>query len=189
MNNGVHTLWPNQVLINTINNKELLENFTDSVLQDSNLDKLPNAMQEICMFSNGPDTFKQFRDKIVLPAFTEYLDLIGIDINKFPDRKVKGWIAGSKPGYGIQPHNHNGASLSAIFYILNEEKNKGGELVLQDPRVNANRGYCNEFKFLFEDKKYMFSSGEYIIFPSYIYHYTLPFSGAFRLAVPVDLFL
>jgi len=33
------------------------------------------------------------------------------------------------------------------------------------------------------------SSGEYIIFPSYIYHYTLPFSGALRLAVPVDLFL
>ena len=189
MNKGVHALWPNQVLINNINNKELLENFTNSVLQDSDLDKPFNAMQDICMFKDGSKIFKQFRDKIVLPAFDDYLDLIGIDINKFPDRKVKGWITGSKPGYVIPPHNHYGASLSAIFYILNEEKNKGGELVLQDPRINANRGYRNEFKFLFEDKKYMPSSGEYIIFPSYIYHYTLPFSGALRLAVPVDLFL
>lgn len=189
MNKGIHSLWPNRVLINNINNKELLENFTNSVLQESDLDKPFNAMQDICMFKDGSKTFKQFRDEIVLPAFNEYLDLIGIDINKFPDRKVKGWITGSKPGYVIQPHNHYGASLSAVFYILNEEKDKGGELVLQDPRINANRGYRNEFKFLFEDKKYMPSSGEYIIFPSYIYHYTLPFSGAFRLAVPVDLFL
>ena len=80
MNKGVHALWPNQVLINNINNKELLENFTNSVLQDSDLDKPFNAMQDICMFKDGSKIFKQFRDKIVLPAFDDYLDLIGIDI-------------------------------------------------------------------------------------------------------------
>ena len=189
MNRKIHTLWPNQVLINNINNKEILENFTNNIFEDCNLDKPFSEVQNTCIFENGSEIFKQFRDKIVLPAFEEYLDLIGIDKNKFPKRKVKAWITGAKGGYMIPPHNHSGASLSGIFYILNEEKDKGGELVLQDPRNNANRGYKEEFKFLFEDKKYMPSSGEYIIFPSYIYHYTLPFSGALRLAVPVDLFL
>jgi hypothetical protein len=189
MNKGIHSLWSNPVIINSINNKEILENFTSSIFENSNLDMPFSEMQDTCIFENGPETFKQFRDEIVLPAFEEYLDSIGIDKNKFPKRKVKSWITGSKKGYMISPHNHSGASLSGIFYILNEEKNKGGELVLQDPRNNANRGYKEEFKFLFEDKKYMPSSGEYIIFPSYIYHYTLPFNGALRLAVPVDLFL
>ena len=189
MNRKIHTLWPNQVLINNINNKEILENFTNNIFEDCNLDKPFSEVQNTCIFENGSEIFKQFRDEIVLPAFEEYLDLIGIDKNKFPKRKVKAWITGAKRGYMIPPHNHSGASLSGIFYILNEEKDKGGELVLQDPRNNANRGYKEEFKFLFEDKKYMPLSGEYIIFPSYIYHYTLPFSGALRLAVPVDLFL
>ena len=189
MNNVVHTLWSNHVMINNINNKEILENFTNSIFENSNLDKPFSEMQDTCIFENGPEIFRQFRDKIVLPAFDEYLDLIGIDRNKFPKRKVNSWITGSKKGYLKPPHNHSGASLSGIFYILNEEKDRGGELVLQDHRNNANRGYKEEFKFLFEDKKYMPSSGEYIIFPSYIYHYTLPFSGALRLAVPVDLSL
>ena len=189
MNRKIHTLWPNPVIINSINNKKILENFTSSIFEDSNLDVPPSEMQDICIFENGPEAFKQFRDEIVLPAFKEYFDLIEIDINKFSNRKVTGWITGAKKGYMIPPHNHSGASLSAIFYILNEEKDKGGELVLQDPRNNANRGYKEEFKFLFGDKKYMPSSGEYIIFPSYIYHYTLPFNGSLRLAVPVDLFL
>ena len=76
MNKGIHSLWPNRVLINNINNKELLENFTNSVLQESDLDKPFNAMQDICIFKDGSKTFKQFRDEIVLPAFNEYLDLI-----------------------------------------------------------------------------------------------------------------
>ena len=31
MNRKIHTLWPNQVLINNINNKEILENFTNNI--------------------------------------------------------------------------------------------------------------------------------------------------------------
>jgi predicted 2-oxoglutarate/Fe(II)-dependent dioxygenase YbiX len=66
---------------------------------------------------------------------------------------------------------------------------KGGELVLLDSRTNANRGYKEEFKKLFENKTYLPTSGEYLMFPSHVYHHTIPFTGSMRLAMPVDLFL
>jgi hypothetical protein len=86
-------------------------------------------------------------------------------------------------------HNHAGSPISSVFYLMNEEQQAGGELVLMDPRHNANRGYQEQFKPMFENQYYAPKSGEFTMFPGFVYHHTLPFKGKIRLAMPVDLFL
>ena len=112
-----------------------------------------------------------------------------MDLTDFPDRSLRSWITGTRNGYMIPAHNHSGASVSAVFYLMCEEDNQGGELVAIDPRTNANRGYKDEFKPLFANLVYTPQSGEYLMFPSYLYHHTNVFTGSLRLAMPVDLFL
>jgi hypothetical protein len=60
---------------------------------------------------------------------------------------------------------------------------------MMDPRANANRGYKDQFKSMFSNETYLPKSGEYLIFPSYLYHHTISFTGNMRIAMPVDLFL
>jgi hypothetical protein len=86
----------------------------------------------------------------------------------------------------INPHNHSGASLSGVFYLMFEENESGGKIIFQDPRFNANRGYKLNFNKWFQDLKIMPVSGDLLIFPSYLYHYTEIFTGHVRLALAVD---
>ena len=83
-------------------------------------------------------------------------------------------------------HNHSGSHLSAVFYLLCEEKN-GGNIVLHDPRTNANRGYVDDFQSMFDKVRFTPSSGDVLIFPSFLYHNVETFNGKMRLAMPVDL--
>jgi hypothetical protein len=86
-------------------------------------------------------------------------------------------------------HNHSGSYLSAVFYLLCEENDKGGEIVLQDPRFNANRGYKEEYNNWFNNEIMTPKTGQFIIFPSFLYHTVKTFYGKIRLAMPVDLIL
>jgi hypothetical protein len=73
--------------------------------------------------------------------------------------------------------------------MICEENNKGGELILQDPRFNANRGYKEEFNNWFNNETITPKTGQFIIFPSFLYHNVKTFYGKIRLAMPVDLIL
>ncbi len=188
MDKGFNKLWPTEIYLGEID-KTILDNICQTIFTELNLEKPVSDFQGFDILEDGPEEFQNFRDTVVWPAFSNYLEESGIDINSFPDRKLRSWIAGVYNGYMIPAHNHSGASLSAVFYLLCEEQNKGGELVLLDSRTNANRGYKDQFKVWFENKIYLPKTGEYLIFPSHVYHHTLPFTGSIRLAMPVDLFL
>jgi hypothetical protein len=190
MNEGYNNLWPSTVRLGKIENQELLEEFCQAIFNEVDLNRpLGSVFQGYDLLRDGPEVMQQFRDQVVWPVFKEMLDYHGVDLNDFPDRRVRSWITGAKAGYMIPAHNHNGASYSAVFYLIAEEQNAGGELVILDPRANANRGYKDQFKPLFENVVYKPQSGEFLVFPSYLYHHTIPFGGSLRLAMPVDLFL
>lgn len=187
---GTNNLWPTQVYLGEIENVELLENLLQSLFLNVNLDRPTSDFQNFDILKDGPKEFIEFKDKIVFPAFESYLEELGYNIWDFPDVRLRSWITGVRNGYMIPAHNHSGASFSAVFYLLCEKKpNDGGELVLIDPRTNANRGYKDPFKPLFENTTYSPKSSEYIIFPSYLYHHTIAYTGDMRIAMPVDLFL
>lgn len=189
LKSGMNELWPTYVYKGSVPD-EISHPFIDSIFQKIDLDNLQSELKDYDLFEDCEDeAMISFRDNVVWPAFENYLKHIDINIKDFPDRRIRAWITGTRNGYMIPVHNHSGASLSAVFYLMCSDKNKGGELVMMDPRTNANRGYKNQFKPLFANKLYIPSSGEFVIFPSYLYHHTNVFTGTLRLGMPVDLFL
>jgi hypothetical protein len=188
MHKGYNHLWPTDILLGDIND-DILNDVCQEIFSEIDLESPPSDFQQLDILDSDSPVFQKFKDQVVWPAFDKYLKDHQINLNDFPDRKIRSWIAGAYRGYMIPAHNHSGSSLSAVFYLLCGDQNKGGELVLVDSRSNANRGYKDQFKPWFENKTYLPKTGEYIIFPSHVYHHTLPFTGSMRLAMPVDLFL
>ena len=190
LNNGYNALWPTTVLKSKIDNIPVLNNTVQSIFQEFNLDKPVSDFQEFDILEDGSEAMQEFKNTVVIPAFTDYLKYHNIDLTDFPNFKLRSWLAGARSGYMIPLHNHSGAAFSAVFYLLCDEGVSGGELMLVDPRTNANRGYnSEEYKKQFSQQTYNPASGEFVIFPGFLYHYTLPFTGSMRLAMPVDLYL
>jgi hypothetical protein len=188
MNKGFNQLWPTVTYLGEIDHT-ILESVCQTIFSEIDLEHPTGDFQKFDLLKDGSEIFQQFRDTVVWPAFENYLKHLDINIEEFPNRKVRSWLTGVYNGYAIPAHNHSGASVSAVFYLMCSDQYRGGELVLLDSRTNANRGYKEQFKKLFENKTYLPTSGEYLIFPSHVYHHTIPFTGSMRLAMPVDLFL
>ena len=188
MNKGFNDLWPTTAYLGEID-AATLESVCQTIFSEIDLEHPASDFQGFDILEDGGSALQHFRDAVVWPAFENYLKHLDIDLNEFPDRKLRSWITGVYKGYMIPAHNHSGASVSAIFYLLCGEQDKGGELILLDSRTNANRGYKDQFKKLFENKTYLPKTGEFLMFPSHVYHHTIPFTGSVRLAMPVDLFL
>ena len=122
--------------------------------------------------------------------YTEFFkDALEMDLEDF-SYDVKSWLTGSTNGYNMDIHNHSGAQFAAVFYLLAEEKDAGGQLVMYDPRVNANRGFdSNKFRHFFSPIEHTPSTGDVLIMPGYVYHSVRQYHSSLRMAVPVDIFI
>ena len=190
MKHGLNNLWPTQVMFENVKNEKLLEETIQDILLTANLEIPQSDFQQHDILADGSAIIQEFRKEIVEPMFDTYLkQVIGVGLDNFNEYWIRSWLAGTSAGYKIDPHNHTGASISAVFYLLCEEVGAGGELVLMDPRTNANRGYTKSFSPLFSPKSILPKTGDVLIFPSFVYHYSTMFEGKLRLAMPVDLFL
>lgn len=187
MNLGINDLWPTKLLYTKFKNQEIHEKLVDNIFE--NLDTyLYNSKerQDTSIFNLKFDILKKFKETEVLPLLYEYLDHIDVGVKDYVV-KVKGWLANTNDPY-LAYHNHKGASISAVFYPFFENKDGGGEVVFHDPRTNANRGYINDFSKLFEPVSFSPSSGDVIIFPSFLYHHVNPYHFSPRIAIAVDYF-
>jgi hypothetical protein len=121
--------------------------------------------------------------------FGEYLEKVyDIDIHDY-HFKFKSWLTGNGGGYSMDTHNHAGSPFVAVFYIMAEHEDRGGEIVFSDPRTNANRGYTLEFQPQFKPTVHMPQTGDVVIFPGFLYHHVRRYDANLRIALPVDLFL
>ena len=186
MNYGLTNCWSTPIMYDKISNTDILSRTINHILTNFDLAFPPSDFQEFDILKDGGEVMQEFRDLVVIPAFQKYIKQL--DIEECLSYSIKSWVAGPNAGYMIPIHNHSGASISAVFYLLSEDIDKGGELLFQDPRTNANRGYNNDFRKLFQPKSILPTSGDMVVFPSYVYHYTNPFHGKLRLAIPVDFF-
>jgi hypothetical protein len=185
MNQGMNYLWPTPIMKDKINNTDLLNKVVDQILVTTELDDLSNNFQRYDPFRDDQsDIIQEFKTSIVIPAFEKFMQIETIP--GYKSCHVKSWVSGSKAGYVLHPHNHSGASLSGVFYLMFEETDVGGEILFQDPRFNANRAYQENFNKWFDDLTIMPATGDILIFPSYLYHYTSMFTGLIRLALAVD---
>jgi len=109
-------------------------------------------------------------------------------LSSYADLKFRAWTIFSRSGRGVVPyHNHSNAILSAVYYPLVEGVT-GGDLVLVDPRMNANRGYPSTLQDHFKPIHVKPKTGSCIVFPGYLPHYVQEYTGH-RLSLAVDLFL
>jgi len=187
MNYGINNLWPTTVLYDQIADKPLLDNFLQEIFLTFDLDNLPDEHYDV--IREGGIAAQEFKDNIIVPAFEQYLNTIcKSSLSNFEWYEFKTWIPVTGHRYLMSPHNHSRSSLSGVFYLLCEDRNKGGDLELLDPRPNVNRGYDTEFASLFPRETISPASGDMIIFPSFVFHNTNEFMGQRRIALGVDLY-
>lgn len=156
------------------------EEYVNDILSRYDLDNPPSDMDDANIFDSG---FEDLRSEILQHLFS-YIENV-----QQPDQvHVKSWITGSSKDYSMISHNHSGAQVSGVVYLQAEE---GGDLILSDPRGNANRGYPLEFKDMMEFDRVTIKpeTGMIVLFPSFVYHEVPPYKGTSRrIALPVDFF-
>ena len=132
---------------------------------------------------------KQFHS-MAYEKFDSYLlETTGKRISEYDTHEMKGWITGHGKDYSMTIHNHSGAHLSAVFYVMAEDLLAGGDIVFSDPRSNANRGYDDWFESMFNKIRHTPKTGDFLIFPSFTYHHVNPYYSSLRICIPVDLYL
>lgn len=198
MSNESYTqLFPTHFLKGSFLDYDRINELTTEVLINCALDQ-GNARemyrelynQKASLFSE-PDKFPEvcrFKNEFITPAFEEYINkCFNISLKEFKDYYFESWIAGRDHSY----HNHTQDHFSAVFYILVDQEHAGGIISFFDPRMNANRGYRvhDHLQKHFDPLMLSPQTGDYVIFPSYLYHVVSTYNGKIRIAMPVDLHL
>jgi len=178
-------LWPTIVGKGTFDSSDLV----NYILTNMDMNNLQGELNGYNIFENDSEPLKNFRE-LAMKSFDEYLmSTVNKQIKDWGGHEIKGWITGHCDDYNMTIHNHSGAQLSAVFYVMAEDKNSGGDIVFTDPRANANRGYDDWFNPMFSQYKHTPGTGDYMIFPSFTYHHVNPYFSRMRICIPVDLYL
>lgn len=170
------------------------DNVRDSLIQkllvDYDIFNPPTDINKINLLEDNSKEIQDFKNTQVIPAFNEFLKLsLNKSLNDWKGYYLNGWLTGSGKDYSMRLHNHSGSQLSAVFYLMCEDLEHGGDITFTDPRHNSNRGYDESFNNWFDPLIITPKSGDILVFPSYLYHQISTYKGNLRLAVPIDLFL
>lgn len=183
LKSGVNNCWTTPIYKTSIT-KEQCDSLVQSVMMYEDIDKPQSEFDKDSLTDRIP-----LLEEIAYEKYSEFFkNVLNMNLKDF-DYKFKSWLVGSKGSYSMDLHNHSGAPWVAVFYILAEEKDKGGNFVAYDPRINANRGFSEEFKYMFNPIEFIPQTGDVIILPGFVYHGVKPYESSLRLALPVDLFL
>ena len=190
MNKGLNNLWPTTVLYDKVQDDQLLGDVVNEIYTMFDLSKPPSDFGAYSIFDEESSVLVRFKNEVVMPAFARYMEEVyNTDIDSYKGNFVKAWITGSTSGYNMASHNHSGSHLTAVFYVLAEHTEDGGQIVLTDPRSNANRGYPSELQDQFQAVIHKPKTGDFLVFPSFLYHHVTTYYSNFRLCIPVDLTL
>ena len=181
----IKKLFSTNVLIDNFLDYDRLSELTTELLSNTFVNDEDGPVDSIDLFDYDLPELQNFKNCIIIPSFKKYLKEV-FDIDYF-EGKFKSWLWNSNNN-NMDVHNHSGAHISGVFYILTDGKN--GKLKLHDPRVNANRGYNvrQEFTKHFMDEIIIPNTTDYIIFPSYLYHSVVQVNNT-RISLPVDLYI
>lgn len=182
----ISNLWPTPFLQSKID-PNICEELVTHLSQNYDFGCPPR--EDSNLLEDGSSIMQRFKSEVVLPSFNNFLrNTINKELSDWSGFKAKAWLIGTSKNYSINYHNHRGAQLSAVFYLMCEE-GVGGDISFTDPRQNSNRGYDESFIPWFKDLKLSPKSGDLVVFPSFLYHHVSTYSGNIRLALPVDLYL
>lgn len=171
--------------------EDVCDRMAQAILQEYDLfNNPPGDFGSINILDKPHEVIAEFKETVVYPAFNSFLrNTLNKSIDDWGGHKTQGWVAGYGNDYSIAHHNHSGSQLSAVFYLMCDSINKGGQIIFTDPRQNANRGYDTSFQGWFKPLQIIPTNGDIVVFPSYLYHYVTTYQSNIRIALPVDLFL
>jgi hypothetical protein len=167
--------------------------FLQKILTDphaSNIINIPDGEKSTDILNDESVEVQNFKNKIIYPAFDNYLkSTLGRSISDWGGYKFKSWLIKGSNSYNVNYHNHRGSQITSVFYLLVDELGPGGNVTFTDPRQNSNRGYDSSFLPWFDPLIITPKTGDFVIFPSFLYHFVSTYGGGVRIAMPVDLFL
>lgn len=185
LNDGINNLWATPVYKTSIDG-DLCNHLLTYLLQNVNLESFAKAQTNL--FKLDDPVIEKFRIEVI-KVFGEYFDM-ALHKNLHDYRaSYKAWTTGQFGAWSMPTHNHAGSPFVSVFYISADEHDSGGEITINDPRTNANRGYTEDFQEPFRPLKHKPKTGDVLVFPGYLYHAVEPFTGTLRMAIPVDIFL
>lgn len=112
--------------------------------------------------------------------YRDYLEHIWhVSLDDF-EWDIRAWDTTTETGYWMTAHNHGHSQLTSIHYT--NVQGMGGDLIIQDPRANANRAWPQELAQQFQPLVVQPEPGMTVTFPSYCYHLASPFYGTVRAA-------
>ena len=158
------------------------------ILSEYDMQNPPGDLNDYNIFESESKPLQQLKDTAYANFKKHIAEAYNVDIDNY-ESTIKGWITGHGKHYSMMIHNHSGAHFSAVYYVLAEESDQGGAIVFSDPRSNANRGYDENFRPHFNQHLIQPQTGDFVIFPSFVYHHVNPFYSQFRIAIPIDLYL
>jgi hypothetical protein len=189
----------NDVIKNLFSTEVMFGSFSQDIIAPVAEELLANVdfssggdVSDFSLLSKNHDLplLKNFFEQHGLEKFKEYIKKVFDHELNVDDCIFKAWAANGAGKYSLGFHNHSGSQLSAVFYLMVENSQKfGGKFRFHDPRFNANRGMVEPYKFKHNDVEFLPSTGDFIIFPSYLYHSITTFHGSIRLILPVDMFV
>lgn len=181
-------LWSTPVL-RTKMPDEFRDAFITTLLTKYDLNTPPSDFGQLNILDDDSKEVTDFTNSVIYPAFDEFLKTtLNKQIPDWNSHRLHGWLTGSGKDYSINFHNHRGAQISAVFYLMCDDA-QGGKITFTDPRMNANRGYDESFMNWFKHLEFTPKSGDIVVFPSFLYHFVSTYQGNIRMALPVDLFL
>jgi len=169
--------------------QEIQEQITKLELDERRQDLLTSGMQSSASLFIEPrgalaDLDKMIRDEVET-YFSKYQTSDCLFIKKRPQEyTLKGWYILMEQGGHLKPHNHPTGWLSGVLYLMVPER-------------KADEGYIefglhgNNFPVLdagYPKEVYQVEEGGLIMFPSSLFHRTIPFqSDSKRLCISFDL--
>lgn len=182
LNAGLNKAWSTPIY-KTLIDPQVCDQITTCVLSTEDVTK-PHGDWTSNLIETAP-----LLKEVAIEKYRDFFrDVYNFDLDTI-DFSLKAWLTGTTNGYSMAAHNHSGSQFVSVFYVMAEEQDSGGEIVLQDPRFNANRGFMKPFIDDFAPIEHLPKTGDVLIFPGYVYHYVKQYSSQLRLAIPVDIFL
>ena len=162
-----HYTWEDQESLGSVVNSIILE-FPDGVsdAERADIEEYPELLPAHSFIS---DTLKHY-----------FAD-------NFPKQETwsfNWWVHVYREGATHHIHNHLGSQFTGILYLATPPV--GGELVLHDPRGNANRGYNSNLNHMFDPIVLKPQAGDLFIFPSFVWH-NVETVKDMRICMPFDV--
>ena len=189
MQSEILNLYPTEVMFGQFD-EDIVSAAAQELLMKGNFENGGDLSdQNLLSDVHGLTELRKFFDTYGFEKFNEYSQKVFNHKLNRTDYRFKAWANNGAGNYSLGFHNHSGAQLSAVFYLLVEDANKhGGKFRFHDPRFNANRGMTQTFAYKHKDFEFSPVTGGFVIFPSYLYHSVATFHGRIRLFMPVDMF-